>query len=177
LSIACKKEKHYPTNVLIGNTSGEGINYFDIDPDILLQSRYDTTSYKIDINRDQIDDFEFILHNDYIFGGMVLYNGVLTIRTLSDNGYVLSDSSMNVDVLSYGDTLKNSGNFRNGQLLLCLTHCNLPPSIECSSMGKWGYTDKKYIGVRLKSDRLGWIKIGVTQGISLKVYDYGIIRD
>jgi hypothetical protein len=177
LPIACKKEKHYPANILIGNTSTKEITYYDVNPDTLLQSRHDTAFYKIDINGDQIDDFEFILHNDYIFGGTVLANGVLNIRTLSDNAYVLSDSSMKADALSYSDTLKNSNNFRTGLFLLYSTHCSIPPTNVCSSMGQWDNIDKKYIGIRLKNDRLGWIKIGVTQDILLKVYEYGIIRD
>jgi len=171
--MSCEKDSSEIDKILIVGFSDSNILIKDVDPDTLLTSWEVETDYKLDINDDNKDDINISVVNKYAFGGLSLVSSKLKIETLNNKTFIKADSIYPL-VLSYGDTLTIENNWENGSLLLLESgeEC-CPPTGIMFHEGYWKDKSENYIGIQYQG-RLGWIKIGVSGYLSIKVYEFAI---
>jgi hypothetical protein len=171
--ISCDKDTIEIEKTLIVGISDSKMIIKDIDPDTIITSWEIKSNYSIDINYDYTDDINVSVLNQYMFGGMSLWNSELKIETLNSETFVMVDS-IYPQVLSFGDTISIQENWRNGSLLLLHSSEGCcPPTGNSYHEGYWKEKNENYIGIRYQ-DRLGWIKIGVPGYTSIKIYKYAL---
>jgi hypothetical protein len=171
--ISCDKDSTEIDKTLIVGIYDSKIIIKDINPDNVISSWGVKSNYSIDINNDNLDDINLSVINQYMFGGMSLWNSELRIETLNSEIFVMVDSFY-PQVLSLGDTMTMQENWGNGNLLLLHSSegCCPPTGVKYHE-GYWKEKSENYIGIRYQQ-RLGWIKIGVPGYTSIKVYEYAI---
>lgn len=173
--ISCDKDSSKTENDLIIGLSDSKITNHDIIPDTTITSWETKSNYPIDINNDNVDDINFSVLNQYMFGGMSLWNSELRIETLNAMTFLVADS-IYLRVLSYGDTITINDKWENGNLLLLHSREGCcPPTGKVYHEGYWLKKNENYIGIRY-NERFGWIKIGVQGHTSIKVYEYAIMK-
>jgi hypothetical protein len=179
-------EYYYLTFIKAGQVSGTGIMYVDIIPDdtidiplypaILKTTNidYDTTisasytnswdtSRNLDLNNDNINDFELILtrSDPNILGSR---SSQLVIKPLEMNSVCVSKTKNNwVDSLKYNDTINNNNNWSDSTALLFF-HSWTMNGLETyyTTEGYWYNHDNIYIGVKIVKNNnqlFGWIDL------------------
>ena len=171
--ISCDKNSTEIEKTLIVGISDSKMIIKDINPDTVITSWEVISNYTIDINYDNLGDINLSVLNQYMFGGMSLWNSELRIESLNSETFVMADS-IYPQVLSYGDTISKIENWENGSLLLLHSSEGCcPPTGVSYHEGYWKEKSENYIGIRYQ-ERLGWIKIGVPGYTSIIVYEYAI---
>lgn len=175
---ACKKDTVYilPESIVVGEKTGKGIDYVNIEPDIICPLPLTTgdTTIKLDVNRDGVDDFMFYrwTSNPLMMG---YSKDEITFIPLTDGGIRViptkypdpviepcMHSSLDwVDTLTHSDTLTPVSYWTKDE---CLIHCSTLSVDACYlAEGCWTHVtheNEKYIGFMLiKENRcfIGWI--------------------
>lgn len=172
---SCHKDSSDVLNYLVVGRISHEIIYHDIQPDTVLTSWEIESILPVDINDDNVADIHISVLNQYIFGGMSLSNSELRIETLNNATSVLLDS-VYPEVLSFGDTIFFEENWGHGNLLLLHSSEDCcPPTGTTFHEGLWKERSENYIGIRY-FDQLGWLKIGIQNYTSVKVFDYALMK-
>lgn len=174
----------YPSNIVsisnpnffkAGLTSGQGIDYFDFNPDSVLYVDFHNSDvdFNLDINNDLVSDFSIQIsmsaspsHNSGYYG----------IKTLGGNAVcILSNINRNPDTLSVGKMIGPHLYWGNGTFTLySYSNVYVPPFTNTHS-GIWlGATDK-YIGLKvltLQDTLYGWLRLDLNGSIVLKDFAY-----
>lgn len=174
--ISCDKDSVEMDNSIIVGVDNPKLMIQDINPDTVLTSWHDTSNYTIDINADGIVDINFSVFNQYMFGGTSLYNSELRLETLNNEIFVLTADSIYLSALTLGDTLTLNGNWTQvNQLLLHSREGCCPPTGTSTHEGYWKGKKENYVGIKFK-DQLGWIKIGVENYTTIKIFEYTLLH-
>lgn len=167
-----------------------------INPDTTLESYYQELNFPIDINSDGINDFDISAYCNYIFGGSVLQQCRLRIKTFNNDSYILTDSiypsatfdanntfvsqslvdSLYPKVIYKDSIITINDMWKKGDFNLLSSNGNLLPpngSGYTTYLGAWKDLDQKYVAIRYKNN-LGWIKIGILYNKYLKIYEYAL---
>lgn len=165
-----KEDNKYLSFITAGQNNGIGIEYTDVVPDDDSLGFYPspTTQTKfLDLNNDQINDFELILNTSAHITSSSKF-AKLEIKPLGKNAVCTSILENNwVNDFTYNDTIGENSNWSDSTALLYYYYWTMgdhgnPPLIKdsLSIKGYWYDSDSIYIGVKISKNNIpffGWI--------------------
>lgn len=143
------------------------VNLTLFDTTIYPADRCDSLLYKMDIDSDGINDFQFYTYYCY---SPCIYMSNMRIDCLSANCKILSnDSIQSPEILELGDTLQSIGNWISQRTDMLSTSgmsglCGGDGIIY--TYGNWHDLSNKYIGLLIEKEEnsiLGWIKLSINK--------------
>jgi hypothetical protein len=174
--ITTANEDKFLTYLTAGQTEGIGINYVDFDPDaklVLHPSNYYIISLKLDLNNDDIDDFELIY--DFSSFRSCCYALDAQIIPLGKNSICVSKTIVSwdapyVESLALGDTIGTNNNWSNSKAYLFTfsssTYTGLD-GVDFTQVSKGGYwykQDNLFMGVKIikeGKELFSWIDVKI----------------
>jgi hypothetical protein len=173
----CKKNTDNPIqqSIIIGDYSTDNLTLTDIEPDTIFYGWEMEDSYYIDADDNGINNYQLKIYNNWIQGGLVLANSSIIISSLLKDAYVLLDSLDNPKIFHLNDTLRIDDKWESGDYILFKKTLDSyePPFDSYSISGIWNNVNESYIGIKLKENQMGWIKVDITP-YSIKIYEYAI---
>lgn len=152
------------TSMIIGDLSTENLFFINIEPDITLGNFQTKDSSYIDVDNNAVNDYMIKTNNIWIQGGLILAYFEVNIYSLSNDAYILVDSTNNPEVLVLNDTITINDKWDSGNFVLVKKMNSLvPPFSSYTTTGNWDNIKESYIGIKSEKDLLGWIKISLTQ--------------
>jgi hypothetical protein len=200
-SISCKEDKNFllPEEIIAGQKTGNGINYFDFEPDLACYVanpwEKQDTSFSLDLNKDGVNDFIFKRHKSHP-GMLGMGSDEMKIVSLGNNAICISpyhdpDTVMGMcqhSALYWVDTIPVSDTI-NDKLLwtheISLIYYNLWVIQQCYlTDGLWRNVvtpHEKYIGFRIVANEnkyYGWIGMNrYAANDSYLITDYAIATE
>ncbi len=170
---------HNPSYFKTGMNSGQGVTYFDIDPDSVLIEMWGsgekTETYELDLNHDGINDYKFQSYYQ-ISPGHTYRNA--TVEPLNNSEVCLVQSGLiDPDPMYSGCMLSNDLAWTNSMSTLSLYWFS--GYNYTGSAGIWNNIYDKFMGLRLvvNNDTLyGWVRITMTPP-RIIFKDYAWYRD
>jgi len=164
LSCDKKDDKYeYLPFITAGQVDGTGINYTDIVPDeeLIKNYGYGDTTKNLDLNNDDIDDFQL---THYFFASMQSqHDESLKITAFGMNSVctILSENKLAYP-LKYMDTISADINWADSTVILysVSSHWSMSTGWNDIVTGYWYDNDSIYIGVSIIKDNkqlFGWI--------------------
>lgn len=159
--------------ILAGQTSGNNIQYTDLEPDSSLIAYNPPESFFLDINQDGIDDLGFC---GCFEGEYSMYKKIYTsVESINNKITLLADGSI-AKKLEFGDSISDNQNWSTNSSILELAvhYIRYYPPPEADSV--YGFRGSGYLGFKIEEQNetfYGWINITTSQS-SIQVKEMGI---
>jgi hypothetical protein len=173
LLIQCAKEHAAScTNEIVIGSSTPEIAPQILDPEVRLLPHFDTLHYPIDLDNDGNQDLILKAFASQFFGGMALIQSRMRLQTNNAMTTVLTDSLHFVRMVAQNEIIDREDTWQQGELIMVTASdpC-CPPIGPRSYKGPWRTSDPGYIAIK-KNECLGWIKVKVSSGSVLWIYEY-----
>lgn len=176
--LSCNKEKlTYPSSILAGQKTGEGIFYKDVVPDDSIGDDSYSESRIIDLDEDGVADFELYSGHTQAAG---FGSGGSWITPLDSNEVACLPHTIYIDTLSVNEVINSSLYWvKKESIYYYYFYRQMSGEFENDEEGLWRYASHKYAGVRIKKDNdylYGWLRVDMNIYHSQILLEYGITK-
>lgn len=172
---ACKKEQNltYPMQIAAGEKSGQGITWYDIQPDTSLYFTYPSSGsvYRLDMDDDGADDFEFTFLGSASPGHQLFANKLIPLH--GNMIAVTNRADAWADTLIAGAAISNNLIWSSDTCILCTSSWY---GGSGNADGIWHDVKGNYAGVKLVSgghERYGWVRLDMNGTTKMTIMEYG----
>lgn len=176
--LSCSKvERTYPSSILAGQKTGEGIFYKDLVPDDSIGDCLDSETRFIDLDEDGTADFKLNSGHTQAAG---FGSGGSWIIPLDSNEVACQLMTVHIDTLSVNDVINSSLYWvKEESVYYNYFYRQFSGEFDFGEEGLWYNVSNKYAGVRIKKDNeylYGWLRVDMNIYHSQILIEYGVTK-
>jgi hypothetical protein len=178
LFLSCNKEVlTYPSSILAGQKTGDGVFYKDLVPDDSIGDGLDSETRFIDLDEDGVADFKLYSGHTQASG---FGSGGSWITPLDSNEVACQPNTIYIDTLSANEVINSSLYWvKKESIYYYYYYSQVSGEFDNDAEGLWNTVSHKYAGLRIKKDNeylYGWLRVDMNIHFSQILMEYGVTK-